>query len=192
MEKTEYKFNTKTLEELKDDETVLWVGRPEPFGLVNAASKKGLTLRWIIFGALFVVLAVVYTVLTVGSPAGFKPAVIVVLVLIFGYLMLMPVLDHNKVQKKCQFIVTDKRVLTAVSDSAVFAVSRAGLKFKTESAEDGCIHLLFGAAAEKLTASKYLVKTFAPLKAEGGSEETVGLVFYNVKDSQELKDIFGY
>ena len=191
MEKTKYQFNSKTMEELKDDETVLWAGRPEPFKLVNAANKKSLTGRWILFGALLVVLAVVYTVLTVGSPAGFKPAVIIVLVLIFGYLMLMPVLDHNKVQKKCQYIVTDKRVLTAVGDNTVFAVSRAGLKFKTAPAEDGCIHLLFG-AAEKLAPSKYMIKTFAPLKAEGGGEETIGLVFYNVKNSQELKDIFGY
>lgn len=192
MEKTEYQFNTKTMEELKDDETVLWTGRPEPFKLVNETNKKSLTLRWIICGALFVLLTVLYTVFTVGSPAGFKPAVVIVLVIIFGYLMLAPVLDHNKAQKKCQYIVTDKRVLSAIGDNAVYAVGRAGLKLKAVPAEAGCVHLLFGAAADKLSASKYMVKALVPIKAEGGGDEIVGLVFYNVKDIRELRDIFGY
>lgn len=191
MEKTEYQFSTKTKEELKADETVLWVGRPELFKLVNEANKKSLTLRWIVCAALFVILSAVYIAWSIGSPGGCKPAVIVVLVIVFGYLMLTPVLDRNKVQKKCQFIVTDKRVLTAVSDSAVYAVSRAGLKLSAVPAGDGCVHLLFGAAG-KLPEKKYLVKTFAPVKAEGGSDEIIGTVFYNVKDSQALRELFGY
>ena len=191
MEKTEYQFSTKAREELKEDETVLWAGRPEPFPLKNGSNKNGLMLRWVICGALFVILTVLYAVWSAGSAAGFKPAVVAVLVIVFGYLMLVPVLDRNKVLKKCQFIVTDKRVLTAVSDSAVFALGRAGLKVSAVPAGAGCVHLLLGAAG-KLPEKKYLVKTFAPVKAEGGSDETVGMVLYNVKDTPELRGYFGY
>ena len=191
MEKTEFELNTKTREELNEGESVLWAGRPAPFPLKNGSNKKGLTLRWIICGALFVILTALYAVWSPGSAAGFKPAVIAVLVIVFGYLMLVPVFDRNKVLKKCQFIVTDKRVLTAVSDSAVFALGRAGLKVSAVPAGNGCVHLLLGAAG-KLKEKKYLIRTFAPVKAENGGEEIVGLVFYNVEDTQELRELFGY
>jgi len=190
MEKTEYSFSTKVQDELKEDENVLWAGRPEPFPLKNAENKKSLTTRWLVCGLLFVVLTAVYAVYSMGLPAGFKPAVVIVIAFVFGYIMLMPVMDHKKVQKKCQFIVTDKRVLTVVGDSAVYALGRAGLKVNAVPAEQGCVHLLLG-AAEDTPAVKYLTRTFVPVKAEG-SEDVTGLVFYNVKDSQELRDFFNY
>ena len=190
MEQTGYQFSTKVKENILADETVLWAGRPEPFPVKNEANKKSLTLRWLVCGALLVILTVAYVIYSMGIPAGFKPGVVIVLVAVFGYMMLMPILDHNKVQKKCQYIVTDKRVLTAVGDNAVHAISRNGLAVNAVPAQNGCLHLLLGAAGD-LPESKYLTRTFSPVKGEDG-EETKGLVLYNVKDTQQLREFFNY
>ena len=190
MEQTGYQFSTKVKENILADETVLWAGRPEPFPAKNEANKKSLTMRWLICGALFVVLTVAYVLYSLSIPAGFKPAVVIVLVVVFGYLMLAPVLDHNKVQKKCLYIVTDQRVLTAVGDSAVHAMSRAGLAVNAVPAKNGCVHLLLGTAGD-LPQAKYLSKAITALRANS-SEEDDGLVLYNVKDTQQLREFFNY
>ena len=190
MEQTGYQFSTKVKENLLEGETVLWAGRPEPFPVKNETNKKSLTMRWLICGALLVVLTVAYVLYSLSIPAGFKPAVVIVLVVVFGYLMLAPVLDHNKVQKKCLYIVTDKRVLTAVGDNAVHAISRDGLTVDAIPANNGCVHLLLGAAST-LPEKKYLVSSFSPMKV-ADSEEAAGLVLYNVKDTQQLREFFNY
>lgn len=190
MEKTEQKFNTKITENLQADETVLWDSRPEAFPLKNEANKKSLLMRWVICAALFAVLTAAYTIYSLRIPAGFKPVVVIILALVFGYLMLTPVLDRNKVQKKCRYLVTDKRAIVAVGDNGFHAVSRAGLKVDAIPAENGCVHLLLGAAADT-PEKKYLTRTFVPVKAEG-TEDVTGIVFYNVKDTAELRAFFNY
>ena len=190
MEKTVQEFNTKIRENLQEDEAVLWSGRPEAFPLKNEANKKSLLTRWVICAALFAVLTAAYVLYSMSIPAGFKPIVVVVLVLVFGYVMLIPVLDRNKVQNKCQYIVTDKRAVVAVGDNAFHAVSRAGLKVNAIPAGNGCVHLLLGAAADT-PEKKYLTRTYAPVKAEG-TEDVTGIAFYNVKDTPELRAFFNY
>jgi len=189
VEKTDYKFPSKVRDSLLKDETVLWVGRPEPFPLTNKSNKMALMLRWIVCAVLLVALSAGYVVYSMGIPAGFKPSVIVVFVVVFGFIMLSPVFDHNKVIKKCLYIVTDKRVIVAVSDTGFHAVGRAGLKVNALPAENGCVHLLFGAAVDT-PAKKLITRAIVPVKADDG--EVSGIMFCNVKNTQEMQGFFNY
>jgi len=186
MEKTEISMNYKVKEALQEGETVLWQGKSERFPLVNAGNKAKLTLRWVICAIAFAAVSAGYIALSVKT-AGFKPAVELVIVLIFAYLIAAPMLDRKRILKKCTYYVTDKRVMTAVGDNQLLILGRAGLKVSTVPAESGCIHLLLG-AAEALPGKKYLVSTFSGVKSEN-KDQVTGIVLYNVKDTPELREL---
>lgn len=188
-EKTE--FCTKLQESLQPDETILWSGKSEKFPLKNEGNAKALTYRWIICAVLFAAFAVFYVSFGLNSPNGLMPAPLVVALIVFIYIALVPALDRNKVLKKCIYIVTDKRIITVVSDRDVNAVSRAGLKIKAVPAGDGCVHLLFGAATE-LKERKYVIRTFEPVKEDSSDSPVIGIVFYHVKNTNELQTLLKY
>lgn len=188
-EKTE--FCTKLQENLQADETILWSGKSEKFPLKNEGNAKALTYRWIICAVLFAAFAVFYVSFNLRTLAVVKPAPLVVAFIVFIYIALVPALDRNKVLKKCIYIVTDKRIITVVSDRDVNAVSRAGLKIKAVPAGDGCVHLLFGAATE-LKERKYVIRTFEPVKEDSSDSPVIGIIFYHVKDTNELRTLLKY
>ena len=179
----------KLKESLMADEQILWKGGCEPFPLVTPLNKKSLLVRWVLCAALFVILSVAYVLLSLRT-AGFSIVVELVLLVIFAYVAGVPLLDHNKLVKKCGYYVTDKRIISAVGYSEVFPISRAGLKLRAVPAENGCVHLLFGAATE-LPEKKLPLNAIAPIKSEKG-EGVVGLVFFNVKDTPALHELLNY
>lgn len=185
----DFEDSTKLKEELLEGEVIEWKGRPEPFPLIVPARKKALMLRWIICAACAVILsaAYIYMALTVENGADFNFVVELVILLLFGYVALIPIMDRNKIIKKCKYYITDRRVIVAVADKDVFALSRKGIKLIFVPGESGCVNVLFGSAVN-IPARKAMLTAIMPVKDEKG-EEITGIEFYNIKDDKTVREL---
>lgn len=185
----DFKDSSKLRETLMPDEKVLWKGRPEAFPLMTAANKGRMITRWVVCAAVFVAFTVFYLLLA-NSKDGMEASYIVVAIVLLAcaYVALVPIIDRNKIIKKCKYYVTDSRAIVIVGDKEGFALSRKGLKVLRVPGEDGCVTLLFGSHIEQ-PERKRLVGAFVPGKAEN-SELITGMSFYNIKDDEEINAFF--
>ena len=96
-------------------------------------------------------------------------------------------MDRNKIIKKCKYYITDRRVIVAVADKDVFALSRKGIKLIFVPGESGCVNVLFGSAVN-IPARKAMLTAIMPVKDEKG-EEITGIEFYNIKDDKTVREL---
>lgn len=185
----DFKDTFKLKESLMEGEQILWKGRPEPFPLVTGANKTMILVRWLVCAAVFVVATLCYFFATRGSNGvQFNLIAVGIVLLVCAYVALLPAIDRNKILKKVKYYVTDTRVLTAVGENEVFALSRKGLKVLRVPGESGCVTLLFGSHTA-LPERKQRVGAFVPGKDEKG-ELVTGISFYNIKGDAEIGGFF--
>ena len=184
---TEIKTSHHILAALRADETPQWAGKAEYFPLLNSDNKKSFLLRWIICGGLAVLCTVGYIIAVMNTETKFNVILELIILLLFGYTALMPVLDRRKILKKCHYCITNQRAIVAAGDNDIFSLNRKAVKIQAVPAEDGCITILMGAMADT-PAKKHRTATFVPPKSDGDNE-VIGLVFYNVKDDSLLRSL---
>lgn len=185
----DFKDSSKLNESLLEGEKILWKGRPETFPLVVPANKKGMFIRWLACAVVFAALTVCYSLaVSANESLEFNLVVEAVILLVCAYAALLPAIDRNKILKKCKYYVTGDRVIVAVGDNDVYALSRKGLKVLRVPGEAGCVTLLFGSHTAQ-PARKRRVGAFVPGKDEKG-ELVTGISFYNIRDDGEIGSFF--
>lgn len=183
----EIKESPELLKELAEGEKIVWKGAPEAFPLMNEESKKSLTQRWLICIVLAVALVALYIVLAVGRESGMNPWVILIVLAAVAYYACIPVLDRNNIIKKCEYYITDRRVLVEYGGRDIFSLPLAGLRSEIIPAEPGCVHVNLGTCVG-IAAAKRRVAAFVPKKDD--NDNICGLVLYNVAEDKALKAIF--
>lgn len=178
----------KLTRQLIDQEEVQWLGRPEPFPLLSKDYGGNLILRWIIAAVVLAAIIISYTVWAIHSGASYSTVLVVLLVLACVYIfVIIPYMDRFSLMKRTFFCVTNKRVMVFVSDRTPTLLNRAGLKYSLISAENGCTHVAFGAAAG-MKPHRLRVATITP-PTDDTAKNAVGAVFYNIKNAEELTNI---
>ena len=168
-------------------ETIQWASKAENFPLLNSINKKSMLIRWIICGILAVLCTIAYIIAVMNTETKFNIILELIILLLFGYTALLPVLDRRKILKKCHYCITNQRAIVAASDNEIYSLNRKAVKIQTVPAEDGCITILMGAMTEA-PAKKHRIATFVPPKSDSDNE-VIGLVFYNVKDDSLLRSL---
>lgn len=171
-------------EALQEDEKLLWTGKPGAFALMDDAVKTPLLLRWVVCAVLAVACLAAY-IAAYGGTATFQPLIIVVVVAVFGFIMLRPMMDRKTLMGKVVYAVTDKRVLMCVGGRDVYELARPGLKTTVVQAEGDNVHMALGSCAD-ISRSKYRNKALAPKRGSG--DMVNGFVMYNVDGA--VRDIF--
>lgn len=167
---------------LLPDEQVEWEGRSGSIPLVTNENRTSLTVRWIMFAAALVILSAAYIAAAVLIPTKFHAIVIVILLAMFAYGGILPVLDWKNIQKKARYVVTNKRVILSTGKN-VFALNRNGIHVECRSSEAGGVHILFGSCT-KMNAHKYRYGVIMP-ETDDSDLSKNGFVFYNVTDGKD-------
>lgn len=176
---------------LLPEEELQWAGHSEAFPLVSKENKNGLMVRWLIAIVCAVVLSVIYAVWVSHSDRTYNilvELVILIAVAYFGFVV--SVLDRRTLMNRALYCITNKRVLVFVADRPAIALNRAGLNSRCVSAEDGCIHILFGAAID-VNPRKYRITTIVSQTDKSG-ENSIGAIFYNIKKDDIPEDILTF
>lgn len=171
--------------QLEEDEKILWQSAPEPFRIISEKNKGRLITRWIICVVCFVVVTIAYVQAIKGSGMQFSILLDAILALICLYIALVPVFDARKVMNKCSYYLTDRRAVVVVNAREALSLKRKDINVKLVDADNGSVHVLLGACTGS-PEKKYLVSTFVP-KMDENAEKAIGIVFYSVKDSEELR-----
>lgn len=170
---------------LLDGETVEWTGKSRQFPLLTPDVAVGTWTRWIICLVGVILCSVLYAKYTTQYQWGFE----LVIIIAFAYAAIIPMMDRNKLLKKCEYYVTNKRIILWNSSShETFAMNRAGVKVKSCPAGNGCISLMFGTRA-KNSPNKARMAAVAPQQDE--ERNTTGMGFYCVEDSAKLRQLLG-
>lgn len=173
---------------MDEDEKILWKGKPQPYKVLDKDCTTAFIARCAICLACVIVCAVAGLVWAQGISAAGETVLVIALILIFGYIALLPYFDRSTMTARRTCVITDKRVLVCEGSKAVSGMNHAGLKVKiVESETPNCIHAVFGKAVDA-PPRKYRLCCLAPRK-DGVSDTVCAMAFYNVKDSQELRGL---
>ena len=98
-------------EALREDEKLLWSGRPEAFETLDKTHKSPFIRRGIITAVVTVALCVAYVILVRAKEAPVKPAVLIIVVACGVFIIVRGLLDASKIRKRTSYAITDKRML---------------------------------------------------------------------------------
>lgn len=172
---------------LKDDEKLLWSGKPESFETLDKTNKPAFTKKAVISAVAAILLSIVYTFL-VAKSNNFKIGVVIVIFAIALFVPLAVLLDANKLKKSILYAVTDQRLIT-VADSAK-GVEYSAIKtaaFKTDA--DGHTSLLCGADALELPPDKWRAQAVTGVCLDDSAEVCERYAMYALPNAEKLKEI---
>ena len=104
-------------ESLREEEKLLWSGRPEPFEPLDKTHKSPFIRSGIITALVTIAVCVAYVILAGINNAPLKPAVLVIVAACGIFIILRGLLDASKIRKRALYAITDKR-LPVLTDSA--------------------------------------------------------------------------
>ena len=183
----EIKESPELLKELAEGERIVWKGAPEAFPLMSEESKKSLVRRWLICIVLAVALVAAYIALTASRESGMNPWVILIVLAAVAYYACIPMLDRSNIMKKCEYFITDRRVLVEYGGRDIYSLPMAGLRSEIIPGEEGCVHVNLGTCVG-IPAAKRRVAAFVPKKDD--NDNICGFVLYNVADDKALRAAF--
>lgn len=172
---------------LKDDEKLLWTGKPESFETLDKTHRPGFKKKIIISAVIAVVLSVIYA-LIVAKSNNFKISIVLVIIVFAAYVPLTVLLDANKLKKKISYAITDKRLIT-VLDSAkgldYSAVKTAA--FKTDA--DGHTTLLCGPDALAQSPDKWRAQAVIGACMDESAVVCERYAMYALPDADKVRKI---
>ena len=107
-------------ENLNEDESILWAGRPTGLKLLDMPYGTSVIIRWIV-GLIFVVFGLWYNFIFLpgSNSTGMNGNVfMLVCFLIAIAIALLPLMDINKMKKKCCYYITNQRAISLVNASS--------------------------------------------------------------------------
>lgn len=175
-------------ESLREDEKLLWSGRPEAFETLDKTHKSPFIRRGIITAVVTVALCVAYVILVRAKEAPVKPAVLVIVAACGIFIILRGLLDASKIRKRACYAITDKRLII-LTDSAKSVEYSAINVAKLDRDEDGHTSLLCGRDAIKMKPWKRRVAVLSGAITDADTGQCDRFVMYALPDADKVKEI---
>lgn len=175
-------------ESLREDEKLLWSGRPEAFETLDKTHKSPFIRRGIITAVVTVALCVAYVILVRAKEAPVKPAVLVIVAACGIFIILRGLLDASKIRKRACYAITDKRLII-LTDSAKSVEYSAINVAKLDRDEDGHTSLLCGEDAIKARPWKRRAAVLSGAITNENTGMCERFVMYALPDADKIKEI---
>lgn len=175
-------------ESLREDEKLLWSGRPEPVETLDKTHKIPFIRNGIITALVTIGICVFYIVLAAVKSVPVKSGVLIVVAACGIFLILRDLSDASKIRKQVFYAITDKRLMV-ITDSAKSVEYSAVSLAKLDTDADGHTSLLCGKDAIKTKPWKRraAVLTGAVLDENNGMCDR--FVLYALPDAGKVKEI---
>ena len=174
-------------ESLREEEKLLWSGRPEPFEPLDKTHKSPFIRSGIITALVTIAICVAYVILTGINNAPLKPAVLVIVAACGIFIILRGLLDASKIRKRALYAITDKRLLI-LTDSAKSVEYSAISAAKLDRDEDGHTSLLCGEDAIKAKPWKRRAATLSGAITDDNTGMCERFVMYALPDADKVKE----
>ena len=177
---------------LEDGETVKWKGQSEKYQILTDESKKGLYIRWAICIAAIILWAIYCIVFrNIDGASGFALAIsMILIILFFGYMAFIPMLDRKKIIEKNSYYITDRRAIFLDGTDHQYIMNLYGIKAEFLPAEEGNTTLLLRNDASQKMPKSLRTIAWKPLRDEYAGGLISDMVFYNIKGEQTLRNLF--
>lgn len=175
-------------ESLREDEKLLWSGRPEAFETLDKTHKSPFIRRGIITAVVTVALCVAYVILVRAKEAPVKPAVLIIVVACGVFIIVRGLLDASKIRKRTSYAITDKRLII-LTDSAKSVEYSAISAAKLDRDEDGHTSLLCGEDAIKARPWKRRAAVLSGAITNENTGMCERFVMYALPDAEKIKEI---
>lgn len=174
---------------LEKDESLEWVGKPEPFAVIDASSKKSIQIKWIIWAAVAVVLNALYIGFSLG--AGLFEFKAFALVVTFGvpiYFCLVPFIDRNILLKR-KYAITSKRVIIYAGETNIHSMAIDSFDgVRVVETDGGKGHIAIGSKIVKAPAYKLRGIALSPkTETKDDKDTTIAMVLYNIAGVNKVK-----
>lgn len=135
---------------LKDDETLLWMAKPEAFETLDSTHKKHFVMKGILLSVIFLALIAIYIRAALSTHSTIQIPVILIGLAAYAYGLFGEFIDANKLRNKSLYALTDQRMI-AVMGMSVEAVDYERLSdYEFVTDEDGHTSLLCGERAREV------------------------------------------
>jgi len=175
-------------EELKENEKLLWTGKPEAFETMDKVYKPALIKKVIMMTVLVAALAVAYVVLANAKGVDLQAWLLILLAACVVGSAVTPFLDAKKLRARTLYAVTDIRIIVVqdtVKDVPFAAIEEA----VALTDEAGHTSILCGQDAVKFKASACRAAAASGPRANGENGLCESLVLYAVPEAAKVKEI---
>ena len=168
---------------MDEDERILWQGGPEPVKTLDATNKKRFWVTTCICIVAAITLLALYTCNVKGDR---MPSVYVIVLVLCAFAPIRRILDAREL-RKLRYVVTDKRLMTVLSEAKAVPLSRIReCALRTDA--DGHLSFLAGAGALKARPSHWRDVALTGNPGGGEPDEPVDVFgFYAVADKAGLR-----
>jgi hypothetical protein len=171
---------------LEDGEKVLWEGKAEPFKIMDEPYKTDTLIRLVGLGGLYLlaIIGYLYQALSRGDGLSSVFVLVAILTIFVGLVIQVPFSDQ-KVIKRSNYILTDRRAIIADRSNMRSLYLNANTPCKILHLGNGTDILCFGDACNvKPTATRKAATV--GIAGEMGSKDLTGLAFYGIKDARKV------
>ena len=175
-------------EALREDEKLLWSGRPEAFETLDKTHKSPFIRSGIITAVVTIALCVAYVILAKANDVPLKPAVLVIVAACGIFIIVRGLLDASKIKKRVLYAITDKRLII-LTDSAKSVEYSAINVAKLDRDEDGHTSLLCGEDAIKARPWKRRAAVLSGAITNENTGMCERFVMYALPDADKIKEI---
>ena len=175
-------------EALREDEKLLWSGRPEAFETLDKTHKSPFIRSGIIAAVVTIALCVAYVILAKAKDVPLKPAVLVIVAACGIFIILRGLNDASKIKKRVLYAITDKRLII-LTDSAKSVEYSAISAAKLDRDEDGHTSLLCGEDAIKARPWKRRAAVLSGAITNENTGMCERFVMYALPDADKIKEI---
>lgn len=175
-------------ESLREDEKLLWSGRPEAFETLDKTHKSPFIRSGIIAAVVTIALCVAYVILAKAKDVPLKPAVLVIVAACGIFIILRGLNDASKIKKRACYAITDKRLII-LTDSAKSVEYSAISAAKLDRDEDGHTSLLCGEDAIKARPWKRRAAVLSGAITNENTGMCERFVMYALPDADKIKEI---
>lgn len=175
-------------ESLREDEKLLWSGRPEAFETLDKTHKSPFIRSGSITAVVTIVLCVAYVILAKSKGAPLKPSVLVVMAACGVFIILHGLFDASKIRKRAAYVITDKRLLILTDSARAVEYSSINVA-KLDRDEDGHTSLLCGKDAIKMKPWKRRGAVLSGAITDDDTGMCQRFVMYALPDADKIKEI---
>ena len=174
-------------EHLKEDEQLLWSGRPEAFETLDRTNRSGIITGLVIKALVSLAILAAY-IIAVQRQGSFSPGVVVIILAFAAFALASPFLTARRLRRKTIYGLTDKRIMRYGSFEGAVPYERIrSAVLRTD--EDGHTSLLCGPKTVGLEPRKWRSQADAPFINSEDDPEAVRVLLYAVPMSDGFKEI---
>jgi ABC-type multidrug transport system fused ATPase/permease subunit len=176
---------------LEKDESLEWVGRPEPFAVIDEVNKKSIHTRWIISVVAAVVINALYLGLSLGAGLFiFKAFALIITIGVPFYFCIVPFIDRNVLRKR-NYAITNKRIIIHAGESSINSMELSAIdQVRVVETQNGNGHVIIGAKFANIPEVKLRKFALSPkTETVEEKERTIAIVLYNIAGVKKVKSL---